>query len=277
MFKVRHVLLIAKITIILVTIAFTSSITITTEATVHGESLSNKEHHWSFNPSKNNEPASTEPLYEQLLAKYGGYYIGDTSEKELYLTFDNGYENGYTASILDTLKEKGVPATFFVTGHYLKNEQELINRMVEEGHIIGNHSYHHPSLPAVSDERLTKELESLRELYEELTGRTDMRYLRPPRGTFSERSLAMSSQLGYINVFWSFAYKDWEKDNQKGAQYAYDNIMKRVHPGAIMLLHSVSSDNAEALPKVIDDLKEQGYTFKSLDDLTINKGIFGKQ
>ncbi|MFA9559751.1 delta-lactam-biosynthetic de-N-acetylase [Evansella sp. AB-rgal1] len=235
----------------------------------------NTEHNWSFNPSKNNEPSRTEPLYEELLSKYGGYWIGDTSKKELYLTFDNGYENGYTAEILDVLKEKNVPATFFVTGHYIKNEGTLIKRMVDEGHIIGNHSYHHPSLPAVSDERLIRELENLRELYKEVTGRDDMRYLRPPRGTFSERSLAKSAELGYINVFWSFAYKDWETDNQKGEQYAYDNIMKRVHPGAIMLLHSVSSDNAKALPKAIDELIKQGYTFKSLDDLTISNGIFG--
>ncbi|ADU29091.1 delta-lactam-biosynthetic de-N-acetylase [Evansella cellulosilytica] len=234
---------------------------------------SNEEHHWSFKPSKNNEPASTEPLYEELLNKYGGFYIGDTTKKELYLTFDNGYENGYTAEVLDVLKEKEIPATFFVTGHYLDTERELIHRMVDEGHIVGNHSYHHPSLPKVDDDRLKRELENLRELYEEVTGRDDMRYLRPPRGTFSERSLARSAELGYINVFWSFAYKDWETDNQKGMQYAYDNIMKRVHPGAILLLHSVSSDNAEALPKVIDDLRKEGYTFKSLDDLTMQKSL----
>ncbi|MBU9722871.1 MULTISPECIES: delta-lactam-biosynthetic de-N-acetylase [Bacillaceae] len=236
---------------------------------------SNQIYNWNFKPSKNNEPATTEPIYEELLDKYGGFYIGDTTKKEIYLTFDNGYENGYTEKVLDVLKEKDVPAAFFVTGHYLDKQRDLIMRMEEEGHIVGNHSYHHPSLPEVSDERIERELESLRDLYEEVTGndRDSMRYLRPPRGTFSERSLARTLELGYINVFWSFAYKDWVTQEQRGWKYAYDSIMRRVHPGAILLLHSVSSDNAEALPKVIDDLREQGYKFKSLDDLVFEKGL----
>lgn len=233
--------------------------------------LDNKSYNWNFKPAKNNEPATTEPLYEELLEKYGGFYIGDTSKKELYLTFDNGYENGYTIKVLDVLKEKEVPAAFFVTGHYLDKERDLIQRMVDEGHIIGNHSYHHPSLPEVSDERLERELLTLQSLYEELTGKDDMRYLRPPRGTFSERTLAKTADLGYINVFWSFAYMDWEVNKQRGWKYAYDSIMNRVHPGAILLLHSVSSDNANALGKVIDDLREQGYEFKSLDELVLKK------
>lgn len=236
-------------------------------------SESNKEYHWSFIPGKNNEPAWTEPYFEELLQKYGGIYIGDISRKELYLTFDNGYENGFTNDVLDVLKEKNVPATFFVTGHYLKTEEALVKRMVDEGHIVGNHSFHHPSLPAVTDERLKKELKEVEELYEKITGRKDMKYLRPPRGIFSERTLARTAELGYTNVFWSFAYKDWEINNQKGWKYAYDNIMKRIHPGAIMLLHSVSRDNAEALPKVIDDLRKQGYEFKSLDDLMLEREI----
>ncbi|UCZ55241.1 delta-lactam-biosynthetic de-N-acetylase [Bacillus shivajii] len=235
--------------------------------------LSNKSYNWNFKPAKNNEPATTEPEYEELLDKYGGFYIGDTSEKELYLTFDNGYENGYTIKVLDVLKEKEVPAAFFVTGHYLDKERDLIERMVDEGHTIGNHSYHHPSLPKVSDERIEREIMSLQSLYEEITGKDDMRYLRPPQGTFSERTLAKTAELGYINVFWSFAYMDWEVNKQKGWKYAYDSIMKRVHPGAVLLLHSVSSDNADALPKVIDDLREQGYEFKSLDDLVMKKEL----
>ncbi|SER85402.1 delta-lactam-biosynthetic de-N-acetylase [Salipaludibacillus aurantiacus] len=242
--------------------------------TASAEALSNKEHNWSFNPAQNNQPATTEPLYEELIEKYGGLYIGDTREKELYLTFDNGYENGYTGEILDVLKEKEVPAAFFITGHYLKEESDLIDRMVNEGHTIGNHSYHHPSLPAVSDERLEREIRSLEEEYEKATGRTDMMYLRPPRGTFSERTLAKTAEMGYVNVFWSLAYKDWETDKQKGADYAYEKIMKRVHPGAVMLLHSVSSDNAKALPKVIDDLKAEGYTFKSLDEWRLKQEEF---
>ncbi|WP_280770187.1 delta-lactam-biosynthetic de-N-acetylase [Salipaludibacillus daqingensis] len=237
------------------------------------ETWDNKEYQWSFKPAKNGQPATTEPYYEELIEKFGGLYIGDTSEKELYLTFDNGYENGYTEIILDLLKEKEVPATFFVTGHFITQEKELIQRMVDEGHIIGNHSYHHPSLPKVSDDRLERELRSLEQAYEEVTGLTDMRYLRPPQGTFSERSLGKTAEMGYTNVFWSLAYKDWEIDHQKGKDYAYEKIMERIHPGAVLLLHAVSSDNAEALPKVIDDLKQEGYTFKSLDEWRIKQEI----
>lgn len=234
---------------------------------------SNKAYHWSFNPKPDNQASKTEPEYEELLKKYDGFWIGDTEKKDIYLTFDNGYENGYTADILDILKEKNVPAAFFVTGHYLLDQPDLIKRMANEGHIVGNHSWHHPSLVDVDDERLIKELKKVKVKYEELTGRGNMMYLRPPRGLFSERTLALSEQEGYVNVFWSFAYKDWIIDRQKGKDYAYDQIMKRIHPGAVMLLHSVSSDNAEALGDVIDDLRKQGYEFKSLDDYTLNKKL----
>ncbi|GAF67139.1 polysaccharide deacetylase [Bacillus sp. TS-2] len=143
--------------------------------------------------------------------------------------------------------------------------------MVEEGHIVGNHSWHHPSLPAVGDGELTEELSSVKEKFTELTGVKEMNYLRPPRGEFSERSLTLSNKLGYTNVFWSLAYKDWDVNDQKGGQYAFEQIMKRIHPGAIMLIHSVSSDNAEALPKVIEEAKKQGYSFESLDELMFER------
>ncbi len=228
-------------------------------------------YHWSFKPEKENKPVTTEPHFLTMLEQHGGIFIGDISKKELYLTFDNGYENGFTAMILDVLKQKKVPAAFFVTGHYLKTEGELVQRMVQEGHIIGNHSWHHPSLPKISDERLKEELESIKTTFTEITGIDEMHYLRPPRGEFSERSLALSHQLGYTNVFWSMAYKDWEVDKQKGASFAYEQIMKRIHPGAVMLLHSVSKDNAEALGRVIDDARKHGYEFKSLDDLMLKR------
>lgn len=232
---------------------------------------STKVYHWSYKPEKNQKPVTTEPHFQQLLDQYGGFFIGDTTKKELYLTFDNGYENGYTEKVLDVLKEKEVPATFFVTGHYLKTEPDLVKRMVKEGHIVGNHSWDHPSLAEISDARLKEELAKVKEEFTNITGIKEMNYLRPPRGTFSEKSLALSQQEGYVNVFWSLAYKDWEIDKQKGADYAYNQIMKRIHPGAIMLLHSVSRDNAEALGRVIDDCRKQGYTFKSLDDLLMTK------
>ena len=233
----------------------------------YAQAIDTKVYHWSFKPEKDNKPVTTEPEFIRLLEKYEGIFIGDTTKKELYLTFDNGYENGFTSKVLDVLKEKKVPATFFVTGHYLKTEEDLIKRMVDEGHIVGNHSYHHPSLPEVSDERVKRELTQVKDEFTKLTGVKDMNYVRPPRGTFSEKSLKLTKDLGYTSVFWSMAYKDWEVDKQKGADYAYNQIMKRIHPGAILLLHAVSRDNAEALGRVIDDCRKQGYIFKSLDEL----------
>ena len=191
----------------------------------------------------------------------------DPSKKEIYLTFDNGYENGYTAQILDVLKKEKVPATFFVTGHYLETAPDLVKRMATEGHIVGNHSWSHPDLTKSSNEQMVEELEKVRKKAEELTGNKTMKYIRPPRGVFSDRTLAIAKQQGYTHAFWSLAYVDWNTDQQKGAQYAYDNIMKQMHPGAVILLHTVSKDNADALERVIQDVKKEGYTFKSLDDL----------
>lgn len=230
---------------------------------------SNTTHNWSYKPEKDNKPVTTEPDYLDMLRRTGGFFIGNTHQKELYLTFDNGYENGYTGNVLDVLQEKKVPATFFVTGHYLNSAPDMVARMVDEGHIVGNHSWSHPSLPSVGDGQLTDELTKVKKKFTELTGVKEMNYLRPPRGEFSERTLMLSEKLGYTNVFWSMAYKDWEINKQKGGDYAYAEIMKRIHPGAVMLIHSVSSDNAEALPRVIDDARAMGYVFKSLDDLML--------
>lgn len=235
------------------------------------ESVSNHPLHWGMKRSRNHQPAEAGELFEKTLAKYGSFYIGDTSKKDIYLTFDNGYENGYTAEILDVLKKKKVPATFFVTGHYISKNGDLIKRMVDEGHIVGNHTWHHPDLTQVSDIRLKKELQLVEEEYKKITGKDDMMYLRPPRGIFSERTLKLSRDLGYVNVFWSLAFVDWYVNNQKGWRYAYDNIVEQIHPGAVILLHTVSEDNAKALAKVIDTLRDQGYTFKSLDDLMLEK------
>jgi peptidoglycan-N-acetylmuramic acid deacetylase len=239
--------------------------------TVHAQS--NKPIHWGFKRSQNHEPPSAGVELDELIGKYGSFYLGDPSKKEIYLTFDNGYENGYTPKVLDVLKKHKVPATFFVTGHYLEKEPDLVKRMVKEGHIVGNHSWYHPDLTTQSDEKLKEELESVRLKVEELTGQKGMSYLRPPRGIFSERVLAKSKDLGYTTVFWSLAFIDWKVDAQRGWKYSYDNIMRQIHPGSILLLHTVSKDNAEALDQAITDLEKQGYIFRSLDDLMINKMI----
>ena len=222
----------------------------------------NNKQGWGLKKNKNAPPDIPKETIE-LLKKYGGIYKSD-EEKTLYLTFDEGYENGYTSKILDVLKENKVPAAFFVTGPYIKKEAELIKRMAQEGHIVGNHTVNHPSMPDISDDKIKKELEELSKSYYDLTGK-EMKFFRPPMGEYSERTLDITSKMGYTNVFWSFAYKDWETNNQKGTGYAYNQIMDGVHDGAILLLHAVSKDNAEILDKVIKDLKVQGYTFKSLD------------
>lgn len=255
-----------RIVCLLVVIGITLSISPNAYA-----NYSNQPIHWGFKKSQNHEPPNAGEELNLLLENYSTYYLGDTTKKEVYLTFDNGYENGYTGQILDVLKKKNVPATFFVTGHYLKDQADLVKRMAAEGHIVGNHSWHHPDLTKVSDERLKRELNSVRDETERLTGQKGVAYLRPPRGVFSERTLALSNELGYQNVFWSLAFVDWHVDQQRGWEYAYENIMRQIHPGAILLLHTVSKDNAEALEKAITDLQAEGYSFHSLDHLMTKK------
>jgi peptidoglycan-N-acetylmuramic acid deacetylase len=225
-------------------------------------------YHFGFKKSRNGQPASIDQEgFAPLLERYGAVFRGSPEGRNLYLTFDNGYENGYTVKILDVLKEKKVPACFFVTGHYVRTEPELLRRMVQEGHIIGNHSWSHPDFSALPDAKIREELDRVQREVADITGQREMRYLRPPRGIFSERSLRVSRSLGYTNVFWSIAYKDWDTSAQRGARYAYDSVVSQLHPGAIILLHSVSRDNAEALASIIDEARRQGYTFRSLDHL----------
>lgn len=228
--------------------------------------LSNDKIAWGLKKVKGEKPEVPESI-TQTLSEFDGAYLSKSGGKNLYLTFDEGYENGYTGQILDVLKKTQTPAAFFVTGDYLENEAELVKRMVDEGHIVGNHTQNHPSMPEVPDvTTLAKEITDLDDQFFALTGQ-HMRYLRPPKGEFSEKTLAVSKDLGYKSVFWSFAYADWEKDKVNGAQYAYDHMMPYLHDGAILLLHAVSKDNADALEQIITDAKAAGYTFKSLDEL----------
>lgn len=232
---------------------------------VSGE-YSNRVLCWGIARKKDNQTPDADPGTPQLLAKYGGFYIGDTSKKEIYLTFDEGYENGYTPKILDVLRDNNVKAVFFITGPYLKEHQDLVRRMVEEGHIVGNHTIHHPSLPTLSDKELEEEVLGLDRVFYEKFGK-HMKYLRPPKGEYSERTLAITQKLGYRNVFWSFAYDDWHREKIRGADYAYDIVMRNLHNGAVLLLHAVSKDNAEALDRIIKGAKERGYTIGNVDDI----------
>ncbi|GEC88246.1 delta-lactam-biosynthetic de-N-acetylase [Brevibacillus brevis] len=225
-------------------------------------------YHFGFKKSKNGQlPSINEEGFKGIVDRHGAVFLGDTTKKELYLTFDNGYENGFTPKILDTLLAKKVPAIFFVTGHFVKEQPELLKRMAQEGHLIGNHSWSHPDMTTVSNQKIKDELTKVSDAVQQVTGQANMRYLRPPRGIFSDRTLAVTKDLGYTNVFWSVAYKDWDTKVQRGAKYAYDSVMAQLHPGAVILLHSVSKDNAEALGMMIDEARKQGYEFKSLDQL----------
>ena len=226
------------------------------------DGISNKLLRWGFRKTED-RPYFTK--YEHKLMKENDcIYMGNKKKKYLYLTFDEGYEKGYTSVILDVLKEKGVPAAFFVTAQYVKSEPELISRMAKEGHIIGNHTVNHPSMPSVcNSEKVIHELYELDKLIYN-TCKKKCKFFRPPMGEYSERSLAIVKDLGYTSTIWSLAYVDWE-DNVS-AEQAEKAVMSQLHEGAVILLHAVSRGNTEALGNIIEKAQKEGYVFKSLDE-----------
>ena len=204
----------------------------------------------------------------EKLAQYGAFYVGDTDEKVIYLTFDAGYENGNTAPILDALKKHDVPATFFLVGNYLDTAPDLVKRMVAEGHTVGNHTTTHPDMSKLSTEAaFVGELSTLEKQYRELTGEEMVKFYRPPQGKYSEDNLKMAHRLGYHTFFWSLAYVDWYVDQQPTREQAMSKLTARIHPGAIVLLHSTSSTNAAILDDLLTEWKAMGYTFGRLQDL----------
>lgn len=224
------------------------------------ETLSSKKQGWGFRRTESGPEFSQDQI--RNMEEYGCIYKESTQDKSIYLTFDEGYENGYTSVILDTLRKKDVNAAFFVTGPYVKENPELIKRMAEEGHTIGNHTVNHPSIPEINDlEKLKTELFELDRLVYGITG-TKVTFLRPPKGEYSERSLALTNDMGYTNVFWSQAYVDWN-DNVT-AEEAFEKVTSDLHPGCVLLLHAVSKGNADALENIIDYARKEGYTFKVL-------------
>lgn len=210
----------------------------------------------------------------EYLKKYNAYYIGNekSKEKTIYLTFDAGYENGYTAVLLDVLKEEKVPAAFFVVGNFIEENPELVKRMTAEGHIVGNHTMHHPDMSAIADEAgFRKEMSELEDAYRTATGEKMLKFYRPPQGKYSEKNLEMANAMGYTTVFWSLAYVDWLQDSQPSREDALNLLNKRIHPGAIVLLHSTSKTNAEILQELLQGWKAQGYTFHSISELGVGK------
>ena len=202
------------------------------------------------------------------LAQYDAAYLGDASKKVIYLTFDAGYENGCTEKILDVLKKHNVPAAFFLVGHYMEKNADLVRRMVAEGHIVGNHTMHHPDMSRLSDKAaFSKELLELEELYKEITGKEMPKYYRPPQGIYSEENLKMAKELGYKTVFWSLAYVDWNNDSQPTREQAFSKLLPRIHNGAVVLLHSTSQTNAQILDELLYKWEDMGYTFAPIDAL----------
>lgn len=228
--------------------------------------VATESHAWGLSFQEEHQLPSAEMTPEQL-APYDAYYCGAQGQKRLYLTFDAGYENGNTAPILDALKKHNAPGAFFVVGPYIEENPELVQRMVDEGHLVGNHTWHHPDLSQTDRATFEKELKDVEEAFQQLTGQTMPKFYRPPEGKFSDENLVWAKELGYKTVLWSLAYVDWEQDSQPSRETAFEKLLPRTHEGAIVLLHSTSATNAQILDELLTKWEEMGYTFGSLTEL----------
>ena len=214
-----------------------------------------------------NRPLGAIQAQEQY-GDMGGLFIGDSTNKQIWLTFDEGYENGCTEKILDTLQKHNVKAAFFLVGNYIEKNADLVRRMTEEGHIVGNHTMHHYDMSKISEKAaFAKELQDLEALYKDTTGQDMPKYYRPPQGIYSEENLRMAQELGYRTVFWSLAYVDWNNDSQPTREQAFAKLLPRTHPGAVVLLHSTSKTNAEILDELLTKWEEDGYRFATVEEL----------
>jgi len=225
-----------------------------------------KSYAWYFIPNNQHLAPAIDKDAVGLLAQNQAIYLLPNADKKIYLSFDCGYELGYTGSILDTLQRKQIKAAFFITGQYIKSQPDLVKRMQAEGHLVCNHTWNHPDLATVDQAKLQQELKSLEQAYEELTGVPLDKYVRPPMGSFSANSLKWAKDAGYTTVFWSMAWKDWDPKQQPGADFVYQYAMDHIHSGAIILMHAVSSSDTEALEKIINDLQAQGYAFSTFNN-----------
>ena len=221
---------------------------------------------WGFRRNPNHVPPEI-GVYEKEIEGTNSYYVGSPDSNKVYLTFDAGYDNGILESILDTLNNKGVKATFFVTGDFINRFSELTIRMVEEGHVVANHSYSHKSINKLSQNELKSDLEKLENSYYQLTGKEMVKVFRPPKGEFDRNSLLYLNQMGYKTIFWSIAFEDWSTVHQKGKEYSYNSVINNLHCGAIILMHTVSKSNSEALPEIIDKIVSEGYEFDLVTNL----------
>ncbi len=222
---------------------------------------------WGLSFQQEGEPPVANATADYL-AQFDAFYAQQTDEKVIYLTFDAGYENGYTSAILDALKKHGAPAAFFLVGNYLETSPDMVRRMIDEGHIVGNHTFHHPDMSSIStEEKFKEELTGLETLFEQTVGQPMKKYYRPPQGKYSESNLKMAQALGYKTFFWSLAYVDWYENDQPTKDEAFKKLLGRIHPGAVVLLHSTSRTNSEILDELLTKWEEMGYRFASLDEL----------
>lgn len=222
---------------------------------------------WGLSFQQEGQPPVANATSEEL-KKYDAYYTGNANEKVIYLTFDAGFENGNMPAILDALKKHNVSATFFVVGTFISTNPDLVKRMTAEGHTVGNHTYHHPDMSQISTkEAFQKELGDVEAAYKEATGEEMTKFYRPPQGKYSESNLQMAKDLGYKTFFWSLAYVDWYENDQPTKEEAFEKLLGRIHPGAIVLLHSTSKTNGEILDELLTKWEEMGYTFKTLQEL----------
>lgn len=233
--------------------------------------LNNQDRDWYFMSKKDGSTPNPPLEAVPYIKEFSGYYVGSSDKKHIYLTFDEGYENGYTSKILDTLKSNNVKVAFFVTDSYIKSNKDLIKRMVDEGHIVGNHTVNHKSMPQIAIKGFNayeKELTQVENTFKEITGKEMPKFFRPPMGKYSEKSLYYAEKLGYKSIFWSFAYKDYDEKKQPGEDYAKKHIIDSTHNGAIYLLHAMSKTNSDILDNLIKEWKNKGYEFESLSKLS---------
>lgn len=228
-------------------------------------SFNNKKICWGIKRAENHEQPDVGSQNKALMEKCDAMYMGNVEKKYVYLTFDAGYEAGYTEKILETLKQNDVTATFFITGHYLNSQPELVKKMIDCGNIVGNHTVNHKSMPDITLEDVKEDVMKLHTAMYEKFG-YEMKYIRPPKGECSERTIRFTNSLGYKTVMWSLAYDDWDENKQGRESYAKEKILNNIHNGAIILLHSNSKDNCNILDDVIKEIKTMGYEIKSLDE-----------
>ena len=253
---------------ILVVLIFSLSMTLlnsTKTQETSSNALSNELIGWGIKRANNHEQPDVGARNKKLLDEAEGLCLGNKEKKYIYLTFDNGYEAGYTSKILETLKNNNVTATFFITAHYLNTQPELVKQMIDEGHIVGNHTVNHKSMPSLTDEQINKEV---MDLHEKISSKFnyEMKYIRPPKGEYSQKTLSVCNSLGYKTVMWSFAYSDWDEKKQPEEAKAKEMILNNLHNGEIMLLHATSKTNANILDSVIKEIKSQDYEIRSINE-----------